>query len=187
MAGRSLAIACIVLIAAVHAGELDDEAKDEVEMWMQKQAPGIVGKSWVDRVSCKDFYKHFDAAYPNYYEKTGRTKMHVVNLCKAQKQLERDRRDLQGFAVHYFNDPEETEMATCDEFADDFVSEYPKFKGEKSEAAAYCWFFREEGALKSLREVQQDHKAKTKTMDQAIHHAKRIHEEQVVGGGKPDL
>ena len=38
--------------------------------------------------------------------------------------------------------------------ADDFVSEYAKsFKGEKGEAEAYCYFFKEEGNLASLRKV----------------------------------
>lgn len=98
-------------------------------------------------------------------------------------QIERDRRDLQAYAVSYFNDPEETELSTCAEFAgthllshvpgvlsffdgsdtdfgeliwhaDDFMSEYSKtFKGEKGEAEAYCYFFREEGNLDSLRQV----------------------------------
>mmetsp|Transcript_14238 Transcript_14238/g.28128 ORF Transcript_14238/g.28128 Transcript_14238/m.28128 type:complete len:210 (-) Transcript_14238:117-746(-) len=162
----------------------DDRAKDEAELWFQKQAPGTVGKEFVDKVSCKAFYTHFDAAHPNYYKDTGRTKMHVVNICKAQKQVERDRRDLQSYAVHYFSDPEETAMATCEEFADDFVSEYTRFKGEKTEAAAYCYFFREEGSLKALRDVQTEHKGKTRTMDDATKHAQQIHEQHVVGTGK---
>ena len=48
--------------------------------------------------------------------------------CEKQRQIERDRRDLQDYAVRYFKDPEETELSTCAEFADDFVSEYPRFK-----------------------------------------------------------
>ena len=32
-------------------------------------------------------------------------------------QIERDRRDLQDYAVKYFNDPEETALSTCAEFA----------------------------------------------------------------------
>ena len=48
--------------------------------------------------------------------------------CDKQRQIERDRRDLQDYAVRYFKDPEETELSTCAEFADDFVSEYPRFK-----------------------------------------------------------
>jgi hypothetical protein len=55
--------------------------------------------------------------------------------CKEQVQVERDRRDLQDYAIKYFNDPEETAVATCEEFADDFVSEYTSFKGEKGEVA----------------------------------------------------
>lgn len=34
------------------------------------------------------------------------------------------------------------QLSTCAEFADDFVSEYTTFKGEKGEAEAYCYFFR---------------------------------------------
>jgi hypothetical protein len=48
--------------------------------------------------------------------------------CDKQRQIERDRRDLQDYAVRYFKDPEETELSTCAEFADDFLSEYPRFK-----------------------------------------------------------
>ncbi len=48
--------------------------------------------------------------------------------CDKQRQIERDRRDLQDYAVRYFKDPEDTELSTCAEFADDFVSEYPRFK-----------------------------------------------------------
>ena len=38
-------------------------------------------------------------------------------LTLACAQIERDRRDLQDYAVKYFNDPEETELSTCAEFA----------------------------------------------------------------------
>ena len=170
---------------------------------------------------------------------------YVCNVCMfIVPQIERDRRDLQDYAVKYFNDPEETALSTCAEFAgvctvkwgrrvcwclywaggcrefgmvekarrwgemeaystagrthppphthththkhkhthshhftayththmhtyintharthtcmraDDFVSEYAKsFKGEKGEAEAYCYFFKEEGNLASLRKV----------------------------------
>jgi hypothetical protein len=47
--------------------------------------------------------------------------------------------------------------------ADDFVSEYAKtFKGEKGEAEAYCYFFKEEGNLASLRKVGLKKKKKQK-------------------------
>jgi hypothetical protein len=47
--------------------------------------------------------------------------------------------------------------------ADDFVSEYAKtFKGEKGEAEAYCYFFKEEGNLASLRKVGLEKKKKQK-------------------------
>ena len=100
--------------------------------------------------------------------------------CKKQKQIERDRRDLQDYAVKYFHDPEETELSNCKEFADDFVSEYGKsFKGEKGEAEAYCHFFREEGSLRDLRKVQADHKKKTRNLKDAAKEAKNIFEDQV--------
>ena len=38
--------------------------------------------------------------------------------------------------------------------ADDFMSEYSKtFKGERGEAEAYCYYFKEEGNLDNLRKV----------------------------------
>ena len=41
--------------------------------------------------------------------------------------------------------------------AEDFVSEYSRtFKGEKGEAEAYCYFFKEEGNLASLQKVSRD-------------------------------
>ena len=49
--------------------------------------------------------------------------------------------------------------------AEDFVSEYSRtFKGEKGEAEAYCYFFKEEGNLASLRKVSREntHTHKTK-------------------------
>jgi len=40
--------------------------------------------------------------------------VHPPAQCKEQRQIERDRRDLQAYAVGYFHDPEETELSTCE-------------------------------------------------------------------------
>mmetsp|Transcript_10893 Transcript_10893/g.26674 ORF Transcript_10893/g.26674 Transcript_10893/m.26674 type:complete len:190 (-) Transcript_10893:195-764(-) len=184
-AAASRSVVCLLVLGLALAEPKVDDAKEEVEGWMQKQVPGVLGKSFMEKVSCEKFYKHFDAKFPDYYkENPEKTKMHVVSLCKTQRQVERDRRDLQVYAVQYFKDPEETELSTCAEFAEDFLSEYPKFKGEKGEAEAYCYFFREEGNMDALRQVQKEHKDKTRTMEDAIKTAKQIHKEQIVDKGR---
>ena len=47
--------------------------------------------------------------------------LQILSPCQKRSQfsakIERDRRDLQDYAVKYFNDPEETELSTCAEFA----------------------------------------------------------------------
>jgi hypothetical protein len=45
------------------------------------QAPGLLGKRFLEKAKCEDFYTHFDAAHPNYYkENPDKNKMHVVTL-----------------------------------------------------------------------------------------------------------
>ena len=57
-----------------------------------------------------------------------------------------------GFSL--FFDGSDTDLGELIRHAEDFMSEYSKtFKGEKGEAEAYCYFFREEGNLASLRQV----------------------------------
>jgi hypothetical protein len=47
----------------------------------------------------------------------------------------------------------------------------------------YVYVSREEGNLKALRQVQQEHKEKTKHMDDAIKTAKEIYQDQVKANG----
>jgi hypothetical protein len=45
------------------------------------QAPGLLGKRFLEKAKCEDFYTHFDTAHPNYYkENPDKNKMHVVTL-----------------------------------------------------------------------------------------------------------
>mmetsp|Transcript_7776 Transcript_7776/g.12371 ORF Transcript_7776/g.12371 Transcript_7776/m.12371 type:complete len:179 (+) Transcript_7776:168-704(+) len=165
----------ILLAVAVSAKEFD--LKEEAEQWFTKQKSGVNGKKFMEKVHCDTFFKHVQEVAPEFAAKN-ENKLNIQSTCKKQKQVERDRRDLQDYAVKYFNDPEETELSDCKEFAEDFLSEYESsFKGEKGEAEAYCHFFKEEGQLAQLRQVQSDHKKKTRNMDDAIKTAKQIYED----------
>mmetsp|Transcript_29177 Transcript_29177/g.59792 ORF Transcript_29177/g.59792 Transcript_29177/m.59792 type:complete len:191 (-) Transcript_29177:22-594(-) len=181
-------VLCMLLVSQLGfsaAGDVD--IKEEAEQWFTKQGTGLVGKKFVEKVKCSKFAKYMDETHPGFSDKSD-NKLNIQSTCNQQKKIERDRRDLQDYAVKYFNDPEETEMSTCKEFADDFVSEYSNsFSGEIGEAEAYCHFFREEGNLAALRQVQTEHKSKTKHMEDAIKVAKEIHQEHVVGGGKDEI
>mmetsp|Transcript_10716 Transcript_10716/g.25574 ORF Transcript_10716/g.25574 Transcript_10716/m.25574 type:complete len:192 (-) Transcript_10716:45-620(-) len=184
-----LAIAAIVLFSqlSMTSGEGDKvDIKEEAEKWFTKQATGLLGKKFLEKVKCKKFFDYMDKQHPGFMD-SNENKLNVMSTCESQRKIERDRRDLQDYAVKYFNDAEEAELSTCKEFAEDFLSEYSTFSGEKGEAEAYCYFFKEEGNLAALRQVQQDHKAKTKHMDAAINEAKRIHEEHVVGADKDEM
>jgi len=178
MARWSAALMLIVAgVAVVSSEEGKVDVKDEAEKWFQKQSKSLMGKRFMEKADCKQFFQHMQKEHPAYAG-NNENALNIMSLCAKQKQIERDRRDLQDYAVKYFHDPEETELTTCSEFADDFMSEYDKtFQGEKGEAEAYCYFFKEEGNLSSLRKVQQEHKHKTRSMDDAIKEAKDIYQE----------
>eukprot|EP00802_Teleaulax_amphioxeia_P030647 Tamp_33350.p1 GENE.Tamp_33350~~Tamp_33350.p1 ORF type:complete len:194 (+),score=68.00 Tamp_33350:56-583(+) len=171
-----------MLLAALVAADGDKvDVKDEAERWFQKLSKNWMGKRFMEKADCKNFFKHMEEQHPAFAAENA-NKLNIMSVCASQKQIERDRRDLQDYAVKYFNDPEETELSTCAEFAEDFVSEYSRtFKGEKGEAEAYCYFFKEEGNLASLRKVQAEHKEKTRHMDDAIREAKSIYQETKEG------
>lgn len=50
---------------------------------MMSQASGLLGKRFLEKVSCEKFYQHFDEQFPDYYSKNPeKTKMHVVSLVR---------------------------------------------------------------------------------------------------------
>mmetsp|Transcript_40126 Transcript_40126/g.107560 ORF Transcript_40126/g.107560 Transcript_40126/m.107560 type:complete len:148 (-) Transcript_40126:234-677(-) len=124
-----LAVAVGFICCALSQNDSDLNVKDIAEDWFVKQAPHKLGKKFLERVKCSQFLSFFANAHPNFYGSGPKaTRDEVSSVCEKQRQIERDRRDLQDYAVRYFKDPEETELSSCNEFADDFVSEYPRFK-----------------------------------------------------------
>lgn len=55
---------------------------------MMSQASGLLGKRFLEKVSCEKFYKHFDEQFPDYYSQNPeKTKMHVVSLVRISSVL----------------------------------------------------------------------------------------------------
>ncbi|KAJ1470911.1 hypothetical protein T484DRAFT_1917066 [Baffinella frigidus] len=147
----TLLFVCFALASLDRVVGVDEkEIKEECEGYFQKQSQGLVGKRFKEAVSCKKFYAHIEGMHPDWMSQSA-NKLNLMSMCKKQIQVERDRRDLQ---VKCFADEEETSLTACKEFAEDFVGEYGSFKGEIGEAEAYCYFFKEEGSLKSLRQAR---------------------------------
>ena len=57
----------------------EPDVKDIAEEWFTKQATGLLGKRFLEKVKCKKFVSHFQETYPNLFEKSNKYSKSEVN------------------------------------------------------------------------------------------------------------
>ncbi len=69
-----------LLFAGMGLGETVD-IKEEAEQWFTKQATGLTGKRFLEKVKCAKFYKYMEKTHPGFFDKN-ENKLNVMSTVR---------------------------------------------------------------------------------------------------------